>query len=381
MATQLDQATRDAVMAEANARAQRFGISPEQALYNYARENNISNADVDTYMGYAPGSADAWVRQRDAANAVTHPNTIAAQQPAPQGNSYTAPSTPAASPATTAARQPLYAGLSNNSSASDIASAYRQWSSSNGGDTTDNQRAAESYLQSLGIGSGAINDAYNAYKAPQQPQQQPSQNLGIGGSYNPQQNPYLGQMGRDIGSQMFDNWSRTQMPSIRSGAMAAGGFGGSRQGVVEANGMNDMNRQYGQALTSMYGNDWSQQQGRNLQQQGLNNSYDLGLRSSDLGFANLDANINQNNFGNQMQAANFGLGVYNTLNNQTQQGINAGTNIQNTPLDYQKYFTNSANGVGSGYSTGTTSQTNQGNPWLGALGGAQIGNQIQKNWG
>ena len=98
MATQLDQATRDAVNAEANARAQRFGISPEQALYNYARENNISNADVDTYMGYAPGSADAWVRQRDAANAVTHQNTIAAQQPAPQGNSYTAPSTPAAQP-------------------------------------------------------------------------------------------------------------------------------------------------------------------------------------------------------------------------------------------------------------------------------------------
>ena len=188
------------------------------------------------------------------------------------------------------------------------------------------------------------------------------------------------------------------MPSIRSGAMAAGGFGGSRQGVVEANGMNDMNRQYGQALTSMYGNDWSQQQGRNLQQQGLNNSYDLGLRSnelqnrsvnnsydlglrsSDLGFANLDANINQNNFGNQMQAANFGMGVYNTLNNQTQSGINAGTNIQNTPLDYQKYFTNSANGVGSGYSTGTTSQTNQGNPLLGALGGAVLGNQFQKNW-
>ncbi len=64
------------------------------------------------------------------------------------------------------APQPLYAGLNNNSSASDIAAAYRQWSSANGGDTTDNQRAAESYLQSLGIGSGAINDAYNAYRGP-----------------------------------------------------------------------------------------------------------------------------------------------------------------------------------------------------------------------
>ena len=131
-------------------------------------------------------------------------------------------------------------------------------------------------------------------------------NLGMG--YNPQQNPYLKQMGVDVGQQMFDQWSRNTLPSIRSGAMAAGGFGGSRQGVVEANGINDMQRNYGQALTGMYGNDWSQQQGRNLQQQGLNNSYDLGLRSSDLGFANLDANINQNNFGNQMQAANFGMG-------------------------------------------------------------------------
>lgn len=394
MATQLDQATRDAVMAEANARAQRFGISPEQALYNYARENNISNADVDTYMGYAPGTADAWVRQRDAGMAAQP--APQAQQPAPQGNSYTAPSTPAASPATPAARQPLYAGLSNNSSANDIASAYREWSGANGGDTTANQRTAEGYLSNLGLGSGTIRDAYTAYKGQQQPQQQQQQpqNLGLGG-YNPQQNPYLRQMGVDVGNQMFDNWSRTQMPSIRSGAMAAGGFGGSRQGVVEANGLNDMNRQYGQALTSMYGNDWSQQQGRNLQQQGLNNSYDLGLRSnelqnrsvnnsydlglrsSDLGFANLDANIAQNNFGNQMQAANFGLGVNNMLNNQTQAGIQAGTNIQNTPLDYQKYFSGSANSAGGLGGTSNSSQTTQSNPYLGAVGGAQIGNAWQ----
>ena len=217
---------------------------------------------------------------------------------------------------------------------------------------------------------------------PAQPMQT-TQNLGIGGgqpqSYTP--NPYLGQMAAGITSQMNDNWTRNQLPSIRSGAMAAGGFGGSRQGVVEANGLNDMNRSLGQNLVNLYGSDYNNAMGRNLQQQSINNSYDLGLRSSDLGFSNLDANIAQNNFGNQMQAANFGMGVYNTLNNQTQAGINAGTNIQNTPLDYQKYFTNSANGVGSGYGTSSTSQTNTGNPWLGALGGAQIGNQIQKNWG
>lgn len=190
-------------------------------------------------------------------------------------------------------------------------------------------------------------------------------------------NPYLDQMAAGITGQMNDNWTRNQLPSIRSGAMAAGGFGGSRQGVVEANALNDMNRSLGQNLANLYGSDYNNAMGRNLQQQSINNSYDLGLRSSDLGFSNLDANINQNNFNNQMSAANFGMGVYNTLNNQTQAGIQAGTNIQNTPLDYQKYFTNSANGVGSGYGTSTGTQTNQGNPWLGALAGAQLGNAWQ----
>lgn len=251
------------------------------------------------------------------------------------------------------------------------------------------------YLTDAGAARGfggfnkGITDTYYGSAADSKPVAAPSQtvvgggaqqNLGIGGQgYT--KNPYLDQMASGITSQMNDNWQRNQLPSIRSGAMAAGGFGGSRQGVVEANGLNDMNRSLGQNLTNLYGSDYNNAMGRNLQQQSLNNSYDLGLRSSDLGFSNLDANINQNNFNNQLSSANFGMGVYNTLNNQTQAGIQAGTNIQNTPLDYQKYFTNSANGVGSGYGTSSTSQTNTGNPWLGALGGAQIGNQIQKNWG
>jgi hypothetical protein len=405
MATALDQATRDAYWAQADDQAKRLGISREQGLYNIARANNVGNADVDTLMGFGAGTTDNWLKQRDAgmsaqalyaglnnnsnasdiANAyrqwssATGGDTTENQRAAESYLQSLGIGSGAIKDAYTAykAPQPLYAGLNNNSNANDIAAAYREWSGSNGGDTTENQRAAEGYLSNLGIGSGAIRDAYTAYKGqqqPQQPQQQP-QNLGIGGSYNPQQNPYLGQMGRDIGSQMFDNWSRTQMPSIRSGAMAAGGFGGSRQGVVEANGMNDMNRQYGQALTSMYGNDWSQQQGRNLQQQGLNNSYDLGLRSSDLGFANLDANINQNNFGNQMQAANFGMGVYGMMNGMNQQGINSGTQMQNTPLDYQKYFTNSANATGGmgGTQTGTVGSSS--NPTMQGLGLYQYGSQ------
>lgn len=290
------------------------------------------------------------------------------------------------------ANKPAYESLTKNSNAADIAGAYGQWNRTNGGDTQANRDTAQGYLSNMGLGQGAINDAYKTYQGGGNQQQ--GGMSGMSG-YNPQQNPYLGQMGRDIGSQMFDNWSRNVMPSIRSGAMAAGGFGGSRQGVVEANGMNDMQRQYGQALTSMYSNDWSQQQGRNLQQRGqdqnfalgagqLNNqaqstanSYDLGLRSSDLGFAGLDANIAQNNFSNQMAGANFGMNVYNTMGQQNNAGSSAGAAVQNTPLDYQKYFTGSGNTAGGQGSSNTGSTSSQSNPWLGALGGAQMGNAYQ----
>jgi hypothetical protein len=192
-------------------------------------------------------------------------------------------------------------------------------------------------------------------------------------------NPYLDQMAGNITSQMNENWTRNQLPSIRSGAMAAGGFGGSRQGVVEANGLNDMNRSLGQNLTNLYGQDYTNSQNRNLQKYGMDQSYDLGLRGNDLGFAGLDANINQNNFNNGMASANFGMGVYNSMQGGNQAGINSGNNIQNAPLDYQKYFTNSANGMGQGFGTSTSSSNMPSSPLVGAMGGMQLANAWNKN--
>lgn len=208
--------------------------------------------------------------------------------------------------------------------------------------------------------------AAQGLQAPPAPVSTPSTNLGMGGGQQSQgqytPNPYLDKMAQGITSHMYDNWTRSQLPSIRSGAMAAGGFGGSRQGVVEANGLNDMNRSLGANLANLYGSDYNNAMGRNLQQQSINNSYDLGLRSSDLGFGQLDANINQQNFNNNLAGANFGMGVYGMMNGMNQQGINSGTQMQNTPLDYQKYFTNSANATGGmgGTQTGTQGTTSNG---------------------
>lgn len=191
-------------------------------------------------------------------------------------------------------------------------------------------------------------------------------------------NPYLDEMAAGITSQMNDNWTRNLAPSIRSGAMAAGGFGGSRQGVVEANGLNDMNRSLGQNLTNLYGTDWTNAQNRNLQQQSISNNYDLGLRSSDLGWANYGLNENNSNFNNQLSSANFGLNAYNTMNNNTNLGLNAATTIQNTPAEYNKYFSNNATQIaGQG---GTTSSTQPGNPYVSAIGGATMANKLYNTY-
>jgi len=200
-------------------------------------------------------------------------------------------------------------------------------------------------------------------------------NVGFGGSSGGMQsqtqpggqNPYLQGMGKNIIDQMTENYTRNQLPASRSGAMAAGGFGGSRQGVVEANGLNDLNRGIGQNLTNLYGQDWTNSQNRGLQQQSINNSYDLGLKSNDLGFANLDSN-------NQQFGANYGLNVMNAQNQWANQGVQAANGIQNTPIDYNRYFQGQANQMAGQGGTSTNTQTNPGNPWVGALGGAQLAN-------
>lgn len=177
-------------------------------------------------------------------------------------------------------------------------------------------------------------------------------------------NPYLQQQADAITNQVNQNWTRVQQPSIRSGAMAAGGFGGSRQGVVEANALNDINQGLSNSLANLYGTDWTNAQNRGLQQQQISNSYNLGLGNLALGSDTLDANIYNRNFDNQMASANFGLNAYNTMMGYGQQGINNSTTVQNTPLQYQQYFNSAYNAGGGQGGTTTGVQGTTSNPWM-----------------
>lgn len=245
-----------------------------------------------------------------------------------------------------------------------------------------------------------------------------------------QKNPYLDDMAMGLTRQANDNWTRNIDPSIRSGAMAAGGFGGSRQGVVEANALNDWSKNLGDSLTNLYGNDYQQSMSRNLQKYlgdqqydlglgnlalgnqnslqnytlglgnldlgyrnannnydlGLRNnalgyynganSYDLGLRNNDLGYANLDAQISQNNFNNRLAGANFGMNAWQAGQASNNNATNIATLLQNMPMQYWLQFMNAANSAG-GLGGTTTGESNTSGNWAsGALSGLQTGANI-----
>ncbi len=356
----LDAGKREAAVAEAQRRAKESGRSAEQELYSYAQSQGASNSDLDTYMGINPGGSANFARVNAGRGGIA----------APSGNI-------AGGGAVGAGTAVPEARLPGVGSPEVIPSGDGRWN----GDPTRNPDGS--------------------YRGG---------NLGIGDT-GYQRNPYLDAMSRDVGSQMFDQWNRNVAPSLRSGAMATGGYGGSRQGVVEANALNDLGRNYSQALTGMYGADYTNYQNRGIQRQGqaqsydlgrgglanqrygqdqsfalgvgglanqrygqdqsyslgLGNlanqrygqdqSYDLGLRNNDLGFANLDSNIYQNNFNNQLASANFGLGVQDYLNKNNATGVAAGTQINNAPWDYQKYLNSAGNQAGGGWNTSTTTKT------------------------
>lgn len=214
-------------------------------------------------------------------------------------------------------------------------------------------------------------------------------------------NPYLQQQGNALTKGVTDNLQNRILPAISASSIANGNFGGSRQGVIEANALNDANGQIASGLANLYGNGYNNalqyDLGRRGQDQSYNlgmgnlglgfqnsqNSYDLGLRNNALGianqdyqYANLDRQIYNDNANRQLQGAQLGLQAYNQGQQNNQGAISAGTNMQNTPLNYWSQFSNGANAIGNGYGTTTGSSSNQGNPFLGALGGAQLGSQI-----
>lgn len=179
-----------------------------------------------------------------------------------------------------------------------------------------------------------------------------------------QKNPYLDEMSALITGDVTDNLKRNILPGIASSAMSVGGFGGSRQGVVEANALNDANKGLSSALTGMRFGDYNNTMSRQLQKYGMDQGFYTQQRGQDLQQVGLGASL----FGQGNQGMlNQGQGIY-----------NLGLTGQQAPWQSMQNFGNVANPY-TGF--GSSSQNQSGSAGAGFLGGALAGSQAYNIFG
>lgn len=274
-----------------------------------------------------------------------------------------------------------------------------------GAGTSAYGQASQDYLSNYGAGTlGALNSAsanlmnsnknapqaqdtnwYNGAQAAASQVNAPSQNnLDLSGAYNnvingnAGANPYLtNALGSAVAqtnasyaknqTDLTNNLQRSVLPGIRSGAVAAGGYGGSRQGIAEGNALSDYTNQlnssnlqlglansanttgaqataYNQgqdrslsALQGLSGQQYATAQQNSAQQQQANlanaNSFNqaaqfnLGnMQQTNLANAQLQANTNQLNSSNSIAGIGALGGVLNTAYNGAQNQDNAQIN-------------------------------------------------------
>lgn len=167
---------------------------------------------------------------------------------------------------------------------------------------------------------------------------------GVGNTGGMPANPYLPDMANDITRRTTDMMNQG-IRQARGGALMAGGFGGSGQGIMEGKAISGSADNLAGQLGSLYGSAWNQDQGRDLQRYGMDQGFYTSQRGQDLQGAQLGASM-------------------------LQQGLAAPW----TPLQ-------NASGVYSGYTgLGSTTTPGTGGGWQGALGGLLGGAQLARNF-
>lgn len=162
-------------------------------------------------------------------------------------------------------------------------------------------------------------------------------------------NPYLAGAANALTNQVTNNLNTQVLPGIDSGAVAAGGYGGSRQGIADGLAIGQTNLGLSSALAGMYNNALGQNLNFYTQQRGLDQSG-----------AQLGANLfNMGNVGYLSQ----GSGIQGIGNTQQQAPWTVTNNAGNAFSQF--------GGLG-----GSQVQTQQGSPIGTALGGALAGAQL-----
>jgi hypothetical protein len=185
------------------------------------------------------------------------------------------------------------------------------------------------------------------------------------GEYKP--NPYLDQQADAIRNKVNQNLSLNIMPSIRSGAMAAGQYGGSRQGIAEGVASGLASQGLSDSLSNLYGNAYNIDQNQITNRTGQNQAFYTNQRGQDLNQYALGANM----FTQGLQG-NLGLGS-------AMYGL--GQQYMNAPLGALQQYSNTISPYSGLNSTQATTSNSGAGGITGALGGAMGGLQMYKNLG
>lgn len=299
--------------------SQGIGNDP-QAIYRAAQQYGVGAGQIDSAMGYAPGTSAGWVQQQG----------LAALPGAPAGGGgglTLVPNPPGGYHSSTGgSAQPATTGAAGS---------------------PQMQPPAGNMQPPAGFPSMGTYAMPTTQATPPATPQAPTQN------------PYLPAMADDITRRASTQFMQQINPAINRAAVANGGYGGSRQGIAQGLAMSQGMDNIAGQLSGLYANQFN-----------ADRNYGLANDAMDLNVYN--ANQNWMRQGQQDQ-----LGLADRLLGWNQQyGVGNATQVQNTPLNYWQQFSNT--GAQLGGMGGTQSQNLQGNPYLGALGGYQLGKSL---WG
>lgn len=108
-------------------------------------------------------------------------------------------------------------------------------------------------------------------------------------------NPYLDDQISALGKDLSGNFLENVAPGLRSGAVAAGGFGGSRQGIVEGLGTQGVSDALGREAANLRGTAFENAQNR--------------MQQVATGLNDQAATVAQNNINNRLNFANMGTNL------------------------------------------------------------------------
>lgn len=171
-------------------------------------------------------------------------------------------------------------------------------------------------------------------------------------------NPYLqGQIDSTMGD-ITRNYNLAVKPQTEAAMARSGSFGNSGLQQLQGEQQRQLASTLGNTANNMRMQDYGNQQQMYQWDQGFNRNV-----------------FNDQVAQNQQNLSNY-MGLLGQANQFNQQDIANTTAMYNAPLSYQQAFTGMSNATGGLGQTSTNSQTGQGSPLTGALGGWGLGSSM-----